>query len=174
MYGLFQQNSLPSTLHQGENNLENIFIYRNLACPWVCAFITVYEHWRFPSFVPFVPERMPVQLQLVAQVITQLWVLTFVWLSLNSRGTVRLAYLAVFAITVLAEYGAYYSVGRFSISEDYDMVLRLIDPRLYFNAAAIYTSFYLPVRDPNPGLCSLPVRITASTAPRPSGLSQEF
>jgi len=87
---------------------------------------------------------MPETLQLVARVISQLWILAFVWLSLLSRGKVRLVYLALFAISVLGEYGAYYSVGRFTISEDYDMVLRLIDPRLYFNAAAIYTSFYLP------------------------------
>jgi glucan phosphoethanolaminetransferase (alkaline phosphatase superfamily) len=61
---------------------------------------------------------------------------------------VRLAYLAVFAVTIIGEYGAYYSVGRFTISEDYDMVLQLIDPRLYFNAAVIYTSFYLPSAAP--------------------------
>jgi glucan phosphoethanolaminetransferase (alkaline phosphatase superfamily) len=112
------------------------------------ALYTIYERWLFPSFLPFVPERMPEQLQLVAQVFSWLWVLPFVWLSLNSRGKVRLAYLAVFAVTIIGEYGAYYSVGRFTISEDYDMVLQLIDPRLYFNAAVIYTSFYLPSAAP--------------------------
>jgi glucan phosphoethanolaminetransferase (alkaline phosphatase superfamily) len=107
-------------------------------------FYSAYEWWIFPSFLPFVPERMPARYQLVAQVISFLWVLAFVWFSLLSRGKVRLLYLGVFAVAVISEYGAYYSVGRFSISEDYAMVLRLIDPRLYFNAVSIYTGLYLP------------------------------
>lgn len=125
--------------------LKNVFISQEF---WLAigftVFYTAYESWLFPSVLPFVTERMPAYLQNLAQVISQLWVLAFVWLSLLSRGKVRLVYLTLFAISVLGEYGAYYSVGRFTISEDYDMVLRLIDPRLYFNAAVIYTSFYLP------------------------------
>ena len=108
------------------------------------GFIALYERWLFPTVLPFVPERIPKTLKLVAQAVSLALVFAFVWLSLISRGEVRLAYLAVFALSVLAEYGAYYSVGRFSIAEDYDMTLRLVDPRLYFNAAVIYTGSFLP------------------------------
>lgn len=125
--------------------MHNIFASLEFWCALgFTGLYALYERWLFPLVLPFVPERMPGSLKLIAQAVSLVMVFAFVWLSLLSRGEVRLAYLVVFALSVSAEYGAYYSVGRFSIAEDYDMTLRLADPRLYFNAAVIYTGSFLP------------------------------
>jgi hypothetical protein len=45
---------------------------------------------------------------------------------------------------VLGEYGSHYSVERFSVSDDYDMVFRLFDPTLYKNALVGFTGQVWP------------------------------
>ena len=104
----------------------------------------LYERLLFPVDLTFIPEQMPKNLQLVAQIACFALVMGYIWISLTCRKAVRVAFLALFALAVLGEYGGHYSVGRFSVSDDYDMVFRLIDPTLYKNALLGFTSQVWP------------------------------
>jgi len=94
----------------------------------------LYERWLFPVEMPFLPEQLPHYLQWIAQGGCVLLTAGYIGFSFTCRKTVRAAFLGLFVIAVLAEYGSHYSVGRFSVSDDYDMVLQLFDPTLYKNA----------------------------------------
>jgi len=94
----------------------------------------LYEKLLFPGDLVFIPEQLPKGWQLIAQIACFALVVGYIWVSLTCRKSVRLAFLALFALAVLGEYGGHYSVGRFSVSDDYDMVFRLFDPTLYKNA----------------------------------------
>ncbi len=106
--------------------------------------LSLYERLLFPVDLVFIPEQMPKGWQLIAQIACFALVVGYIWISLTCRKSVRVAFLALFAVAVLGEYGSHYSVGRFSVSDDYDMVFRLFDPTLYKNALVGFTGQVWP------------------------------
>ena len=94
----------------------------------------LYERLLFPVDLVLIPEQMPKNLLLIAQIACFTLVVGYIWISLTCRKAVRVVFLALFALAVFGEYGSHYSVGRFSVSDDYDMVFRLFDPTLYKKA----------------------------------------
>ena len=106
--------------------------------------LILYERLLFPVDLVFIPEQMPKSLQFIAQIACLALVVGYIWISLTCRKPVRAAFLALFAVFVLGEYGGRYSLGRFSVSDDYDMVFRLFDPTLYKNALVGFTSQVWP------------------------------
>lgn len=115
---------------------------------WIAIIYTLllwlYERLLFPVDLVFIPEQMPRSLQFFAQIACFVLVMAYIWLSFTCRNTVRAVFLCLFAIAVLGEYGSHFSVGRFSVSDDYDMVLRLFDPTLYKNALLGFTAQVWP------------------------------
>ncbi len=107
-------------------------------------FLSLYERLLFPVDLVFIPEQMPKNLLFIGQIACFALVVGYIWISLTCRKAVRAVFLAFFAIAVLGEYGSHYSVGRFSVSDDYDMVFRLFDPTLYKNALYGFTSQVWP------------------------------
>jgi glucan phosphoethanolaminetransferase (alkaline phosphatase superfamily) len=104
----------------------------------------LYERLLFPVDLVFIPEQMAKNLQPIAQIVCFALVVGYIWISLTCRKAVRAAFLALFALAILGEYGGRYSVGRFSVSDDYDMVFRLFDPTLYKNALFGFTGQVWP------------------------------
>jgi glucan phosphoethanolaminetransferase (alkaline phosphatase superfamily) len=104
----------------------------------------LYERLLFPVDLVFIPEQMPKNLLFIAQIACFMLVVGYIWVSLTCRKAVRAVFLVLFAVGVLGEYGSHYSVGRFSVSDDYDMVFRLLDPTLYKNALLGFTSQVWP------------------------------
>ncbi len=98
----------------------------------------------FRSIWSLSPNRCPRVCSSIAQIACFALVVGYIWISLTCRKAVRVAFLALFALAVLGEYGGHYSVGRFSVSDDYDMVFRLFDPTLYKNAIVGFTSQVWP------------------------------
>jgi glucan phosphoethanolaminetransferase (alkaline phosphatase superfamily) len=93
--------------------------------------LVVYERLLFPVSVIFIPEQLSRSWRFVAQIVCLLLVVSYIGISFTCSLSVRALFLGLFILAVAGEYGSNYSVGRFSVSDDYDMVLRLFDPTLY-------------------------------------------
>ena len=106
--------------------------------------LVFYERLLFPVDLAFIPEQMPRYLQFIAQLACFALVVGYIWVSLTCRNAVRAGFLVLFALTVWGEYGSHFSMGRFSVSDDYDIVFRLFDPTLYKNALVGFTSQVWP------------------------------
>ena len=103
----------------------------------------MYEKLVFPAAQYPFPDK--VGLAFLAQILSYVAIIIFFWASFRSKLETRALFFLLFTAATLTEYGYRFTMGRFSVTEDYRTGLQTLDINWFKNAAITFLGGRWPI-----------------------------